>query len=77
MKRKLRKFLSLLIVVCMVFQLTPAVANAASDQITLAFGDSGITEVISGEGYSVKGTTLKIKEAGTYRITGNCERGNI
>lgn len=77
MKQKVRKFFSLLLAVCMIFQLMPAMAKAAGSMTTLTFGDSAITETISGDGYSVNGTTLTISAAGTYKITGSCLSGNI
>lgn len=77
MKHKTRKFFSLLLVMCMVFQLMPTIANAAGNVTTLTFSDSAIAETVSGDGYSISGTTLKISAAGTYKITGSCTSGNI
>ena len=49
----------------------------ASEQATLTFSDSGISETVSGSGYKISGTTLTISSEGTYRVTGSCSEGNI
>ncbi|MBR6505897.1 carbohydrate-binding domain-containing protein [Candidatus Saccharibacteria bacterium] len=38
----------------------------------LTFTESGITETVSGDGYTITDTVLAIKSPGTYRITGSC-----
>ncbi len=38
----------------------------------LTFTDSGITETVSGDGYTITDKNLAIKSPGTYRITGSC-----
>jgi len=38
----------------------------------LTFTESGITETVSGDGYTITDKTLAIKSSGTYRITGSC-----
>lgn len=50
--------------------------EAASDVI-LSFSDSDIRETVSGSGYNINGTSLEITKAGTYRIKGSCNDGNI
>ncbi|MBQ9003124.1 MAG: carbohydrate-binding domain-containing protein [Eggerthellaceae bacterium] len=43
----------------------------------LSFSDSGITETKAGSGYTISGTTLTIDSAGTYRLSGSCNSGNV
>ena len=54
-----------------------AQADVSSYDAQLSFSDAGITELQSGTGYSIDGTTLKIEAAGTYVVTGSCAEGAI
>ena len=69
-------------IICSILLLSPVFAvfesvKAASNDIILTFTDSSIIETVSGSGYFIKGTTLEINKAGTYRIKGSCSEGNI
>ena len=48
----------------------------AAEGVVISFSDSGISFSEEG-GFSVNGTTLTIKESGTYTVTGSCSEGNI
>lgn len=75
---KATKFLSVILAALMIMSLIPISASAYSaEQATLTFTDSGITETVSGSGYTIKGTTLTINAAGTYRVKGSCSEGAI
>ncbi|MBO4652507.1 MAG: carbohydrate-binding domain-containing protein [Lachnospiraceae bacterium] len=47
----------------------------AEDEKLITFSDTGIQSDLIG--VSIEGTTLTIKQAGTYTITGTCKEGNI
>ncbi len=53
------------------------VSAYSKEQATLTFTNDGITETVSGSGYTIKGTTLTISENGTYRVKGSCLEGSI
>ncbi len=76
---KTRKLLSIVLAALMLMSVFPLTTASAyySEQATLSFSDSGITETVSGSGYTISGTTLTIKSAGTYRVTGSCSEGSI
>ena len=86
---KQKKLLCLLLSICLVFCLSSMTALAAADNdvssgsgtlsynAELVFSDNGITEAVSGSGYSVDCTSLTITAAGVYHITGSCEEGSI
>ncbi len=44
---------------------------------TLTFDNDNIIQTIPGTGYNINGTTLEITKAGTYRVTGSSNEGNI
>ena len=47
----------------------------AEEEKLITFSDTGIQSDLIG--VSIDGTTLTIKQAGTYTITGSCKEGNI
>ncbi len=69
--------LSLVMVIIMLSYLLTGIPVFAATYDTLTFSDSGITSSGSGAGYKIKGTTLTISEAGTYKVTGSCSEGSI
>ncbi|MCR5213140.1 MAG: carbohydrate-binding domain-containing protein [Eubacterium sp.] len=71
------KLTVLMIVIALILSMFSSVRVRAAEYDTITFSDSGITEGESGEGYKISGTTLTIKESGTYKITGSCSEGNI
>lgn len=72
------RFLRLLLAMIMVLSMLQVNAYAYSkEQATLTFTETGIDETVSGNGYSISGTTLVITAGGTYRITGACNAGHI
>ena len=52
-------------------------ADTTAYDAELTFKDDAITEDAAGSGYTISGTTLTIKSAGTYRIGGSCSEGSI
>ena len=66
-----------MIVAMLIFSMLSPVKVRAAGYETITFSDDKIVAGESGEGYKISGTTLTIKEAGTYRITGSCSEGNI
>ncbi len=78
MKKSRLKIPCLLLIFCLILQFSSVTAIGAEESVPiLLFGDSSITETVSGEGYSIDGTVLTISADGTYKITGNCASGNI
>ena len=75
---KLRKNISsiLLMIITIFFALNLKEVHAASE-IVLTFTDTAIKETVSGSGYTITGTSLEITKAGTYRIKGSSNEGNI
>ncbi|MGN0173239.1 MAG: carbohydrate-binding domain-containing protein, partial [Acutalibacteraceae bacterium] len=73
-KKSLSLILSLLIAVSV---FTVSIMVDAASIPTLTFTESGITETVSGSGYSISGTALTITSGGTYKITGSCSEGSI
>ena len=72
------KTIALIIAISIITQLIlPSLASNATNETTLTFSDTGITETVSGSGYSIDGTNLTISAAGTYRVTGYCSEGSI
>ncbi|MBQ5399479.1 MAG: carbohydrate-binding domain-containing protein [Ruminococcus sp.] len=75
---KTKKLFSVILVLLMLLSVFPLTASAYSkEQATLTFTESGITETVSGSGYSIDGASLKITSDGTYRITGSCSEGTV
>ncbi len=73
-----KKALSILVAVLLVFSfLCASVITEAASTPTLIFIENGITEIVSGEGYTIDGTALTVTSAGTYKITGSCSEGSI
>lgn len=54
-----------------------ALSAQADASTTFTFSDSGITASGETSGYEIDGTTLTIKKAGTYLVTGSCADGCI
>ncbi len=78
MKNSKRKFSCFLLVLCLILQVTSMTSfGEGTSAPILTFGESSITETVSGEGYSIDGTVLTISADGTYKITGSCTNGNI
>ena len=50
---------------------------AGTGTTTLTFTETGITETVSGSGYSITGTTAEITAPGTYKFTGSADEGSI
>lgn len=52
------------------------IVSLAADN-TFTFSDGGITASATGDGYTIEGTVLTINAAGTYEITGSCNKGQV
>lgn len=77
-KMKTKKIFSVILAVLMMLSVFPLSASAYSkEQATLTFTSGGITETVSGSGYTINGTSLSITSDGTYRITGSCSEGTV
>lgn len=77
-KMKTKKLFSVILAVLMMLSVFPLSASAYSkEQATLTFTSGGITETVSGSGYTINGTSLSITSDGTYRITGSCSEGTV
>ena len=75
---KTRKLFSVILAALMLLSVFPLTAGAYSkEQATLTFTSDGITETVSGSGYTIDGTSLTITSDGTYRIKGSCAEGKI
>ena len=57
--------------------MTAGTVYAANVNPTLTFSNTAIKETVSGNGYTISGTTLTISAAGVYRVKGNCSEGSI
>ena len=79
MKRKAKKICSLILTGALLLGSVHVGTKevSAAQNITLTFSDSGITQTVSGNGYEIDGTTLKITASGTYYVTGSCSEGTI
>lgn len=72
------RLLSVILAALMLVSMIPfSVSAYSAEQATLTFTSGGVTETVSGSGYTIDETTLKITSDGTYRITGSCSEGNI
>ena len=57
--------------------MTAGTVYAANVNPTLTFSNTAIKETVSGNGYTISGTTLTISAAGVYRVKGSCSEGSI
>ena len=64
-------------IIGLVMSLFAGITVKADSYDTITFSSSGISAGSSGTGYKISGTTLTIKSAGTYKITGSCSEGTI
>ncbi len=75
---KTTRLFSVILAALMLISVFPLSAGAYSkEQATLTFTSDGITETVSGSGYTIDGTSLTITSDGTYRITGSCTEGKL
>ncbi len=75
-----KKILSVSLTALLALSAIPMTAGsvyAASTNPTLTFSDTAINETVSGNGYTISGTTLTISAAGVYRVKGSCTEGSI
>lgn len=74
-----KRLFSMLLTMIMVFSLLmgTGITTQAASTVTLTFSNDGITETVAGTGYKFSDTTLTIKSAGTYKVTGSCSEGAI
>ena len=80
-KNNIKKLLAVLLGALMILSVMIPVSAAgydATDATSFVFSDSGIT-VSEGayDGYKIDGTSLSIKSAGTYVVSGSCNSGTI
>ncbi len=79
---KLKKFISAILCVLLVFAYGAVFCVSAEDDFSgateLVFTDNGIT-VKEGEydGYKIEGTALTLNKSGVYRVSGSCSDGSI
>ena len=75
--KNIRHIAALACVLAMIISLLSGITARADSYDTITFTSSGITQGSTGEGYKISGSTLTIKSAGTYKITGSSSEGNI
>ena len=74
---RLRATTAFTCIVAMVLSLFVSIGVRADSYDTITFSSDKITAGSTGTGYKISGTTLTIKSAGTYKITGSCSEGSI
>lgn len=67
----------LLLVLTTLFIAFNNIPTVHASDIILTFANDHIEETVSGSGYIITGTSLEITKAGTYRIKGSSNEGNI
>ena len=79
MKVRTKKILATMMAFSMAASTVPLTSLAAETTagVSLVFSNDGITADENATGFEVEGTTLKITEGGSYKISGNCTNGNI